>query len=164
MVTFIIIIYFDIRLLCPIRWCWQHQATPKTALRLSCCSTAGRPHSLASFFRHSDHVFLGLPCPLVPGIVKSVTDLIKEVARCIWSEHLSHRSRRTAVIAQCQVTWVVKPRMFRVGFWCHRSSDSWRGHCGGAAADQKRSVPTFPWRRKKPNGHRPRFYLAAQLR
>ena len=44
---------------------------------LSCGSIPDRPHLLTSSFTHSDHVFLGLPCPLMPGIARSVTDLIQ---------------------------------------------------------------------------------------
>ena len=34
-------------------------------------------------------------------------------------------------------------RMFQLGFWGHRSSRSWCGHCGGAALGLRCSDPTF---------------------
>ena len=63
---------------------WQHLATPNTG-----GSTPDKPHSLASFFTHSYYVFLCLLRTLVPGIFKSVTDVMQDVACCTWPNHLS---------------------------------------------------------------------------
>ena len=71
--------------------------TPALHASLSCGSMPARPHSLTSVFTHSDHVFLGLPCFLVPGIGKFVIELIQDVASCTWPYHLSRRLRRTDV-------------------------------------------------------------------
>ena len=49
---------------------------------LSCGSAAGRPQLLTSIITRSDHVFLGLPRPLVPVIGRSVTDVIEDIACC----------------------------------------------------------------------------------
>ena len=38
---------------------------------------------------------------------------------------------------------VVKLRVFHLGLWCHRSSESWHSHCSRAAAGQLCLVPMF---------------------
>ena len=53
-------------------------------------------------------------CFLVPGIGKFEIDLIHDVARCTWPYHLSRRQRRTNVNPQCQVSVIVKLRVFRL--------------------------------------------------
>ena len=58
---------------------------------LACGSMPARPHLLTSVITHSDHVFEGLLCFLVPGIAKFVIDLIQDVAQWTWPYHLSRR-------------------------------------------------------------------------
>ena len=86
---------------CPILWVGSTRLyrTPVLHASLSCGSLAARPQILTSVFTLSDHVFLGLPHPLVLGIGRFVTDLIQDVARCTCPYHLSLRLRRTAVIS-----------------------------------------------------------------
>ena len=63
---------------CPILWGQQHQAMLNTGL--PCISVLwvnaswARPHLLTSDFSLSDHIFVGFPCFLVPGIKKFVID------------------------------------------------------------------------------------------
>ena len=72
--------------------------TPDFHAYLTCGSMAARSHILTSVFTHSDHVFLGLPRPLVSGIGRSVTDSMQDVAHCTCPFHLSCRLWRTAII------------------------------------------------------------------
>ena len=72
---------------------------------ISILSTPVRPQSLISVFTHSDHVFLGLPFPLGPGSGRSVTDLMRDMARCTCPYHLSRPLQRTAVISLMPSFW-----------------------------------------------------------
>ena len=56
-------------------------AAPRASLSRG--STPAGPQLLTSVFIHSDHVFLGLCCFLVPGIGEFVTYLIQNAARCL---------------------------------------------------------------------------------
>ena len=80
------------------RLCW----TPALPASLSSGSTPARPHKLTSVFTHSGHVFRGLPFFLEPGSGKFVIDLIRNMARCTWSYHLSHQQRRTDIMSLMQ--------------------------------------------------------------
>ena len=84
--------------------------TPALHASLSSGSMPAWPHSLASVFTHSDHVFRGLPFFLVPryrGVkisshtwnLKNLLVLIQDVAHCTWPYHLSCRQLRTDVIS-----------------------------------------------------------------
>ena len=73
---------------------------------------------------------------LVPGMGKFVIDLIQ-----MWPVVHGHTiwvvdSKRSMWYPWCQVSVVVKLRVFHLCLWCHRSNGSWHGHCGGAAAVQ----------------------------
>ena len=66
--------------------------TPAIHASLSNGSTPARPHLLTFVFTHSDHVFLGLPCVLVPRNGTFVIKLKENVALCTSYYHLSRRS------------------------------------------------------------------------
>ena len=63
--------------------------TPTPIHLCFCGSAPAMPQLLTSVFTHSDHVFLGLPKFIVPGIRKFVKDLIQDIACCTWPYHLS---------------------------------------------------------------------------
>ena len=86
-------IYFKIMMHpCPIQWGWQYWVLSLHA-SMSRRTMPDRPHSLTSFFIHSDNIFLGLPqnnVPqlLVPVITNSVIDLIQDMAHSTSPVHL----------------------------------------------------------------------------
>ena len=53
--------------------------------------------------------------------------------------------------------------MFQLDLWCHRSSRSWRGHCGGAALGPKVRIPR-PATMEHSRADTGRVYLAMHLR
>ena len=88
------------------------------------------------FFTHSNHVFLGFPRPLVPGILKSVTEQMQDAAGCTCPHHLGRRLRRTPVISSMpnflssetegETPSVSLLKKFGISLWCHGSHN---GHC-----------------------------------
>ena len=71
----------------------------RLSMLLSCGWTPARPQLPTSIFTHSDRIFLDLPRPLMPGMGKSVTDLIQDKACSTCPYHMSHWLWRTAVIS-----------------------------------------------------------------
>ena len=58
-----------------------------------------------TFVTHLDHIFFGIPDPLVPGICMPLTNLIQDAAFCTCPDHLSRWMQRTAVISSMPSFW-----------------------------------------------------------
>ena len=99
-----------------------------------------------NIYKHMYHVFFNLSLPFVLGILKSVTDLIEDVAHCTCPDHLSRLQWRPPWYPRHQVPGVEKPRAFLFSFWCYRCSISWSCHSSRATAGQWHSVHgSLPW-------------------
>ena len=123
----------------PIQWGTGQCQTPVLNVYLPCGSTPDRPHSLTSFSTHSN-TLLGLPRPLMPGILRFVTADRGRGTLCMV------RSSELAVAKDCRnilnaKKWILS--LLCLGLWCHKSSGLCCGHSGGAATGQRHSVPTF---------------------
>ena len=136
--------HFEIRVLSMSKWMVltapgkikHHTGSPCISV-FSWGSVFNSPYFL-TFFIHSGNIFLCCLCPLVPGIMKSATDLIQNMTRCTWSDYQAPwncdgLNAKIFTMPRFQSGDVVKPRVFRLILWCHSSSGSWCGHCGRAA-------------------------------
>ena len=73
--------------------------TPALHAALSSGLALDRPHALRSVLMHSDHVFLGRPRPLLPGMVMLNVEFILDMARCTWPYHRRRRERSSESIS-----------------------------------------------------------------
>ena len=146
---------------CPIWWDWQQQAT----------STTGSPSVSVLRVNIRQAAFNDIVRDTFGPRLSCPSALVVLGQWLIW-----YRTWRTVYIhaiwaagcegllwyPQCQVSRLVKTRMFRPGLRCHRSSGSWCSHCGGAATGQRRS-DTFRYHGVLPSGRRATYTLPPTL-